>query len=89
MTKHIIFISCILFLTSCGGWSESDKSIFLDKCEKSKFNEEFCNCALENATAKYSTFDDATKNEIAFGELAIECIEKDRIETESPNSDED
>jgi len=82
MSKQILFFGSLLFLTSCGGWSESDRVAFVEKCEKAKFNYEYCECALEKATDKYSTFDAAIENEVEFGELIITCIDMDRIEEE-------
>ena len=82
MSKQIIFFGSVLFLTSCGGWSDTDKSNFLDRCDKAKFNYDYCECVLEKAMKNYTSLDDITENEIEFGELAIECIEKDRVEVQ-------
>ena len=78
----LLFIGSLLFLTSCGGWTEKDKAEFLRTCEKNKLNSEFCECALEKATTKYSDFETAMKDETGIGEAFINCIEKDRIEEE-------
>lgn len=78
--KYIAFIGSLVFLSSCGGWSDTDKANFKEKCEKAKFNLDYCDCALEKVVNKYATFDEMTKspeNEMATGDLFIECIEKD------------
>jgi len=77
-----LFFGSILFLTSCGGWSEEDKAEYLKICEKNKLNTQFCECALEKVSAKYSDFESAMEDEIGVGETFIDCIEKDRIEEE-------
>ncbi len=79
MKKLIIPVS-LLFLASCGGWSDSDIENFQEKCEKAKFNRAYCDCLLDKAMDNYSTFDEMTKDEEAFAETMVSCIEEDREE---------
>lgn len=69
-------------LSSCGGWSESDKKNFLDDCEKSKFSSAYCNCALDKMVSHYSTFSDMVEDEENTAKLLVDCIEEDNKENE-------
>ena len=80
------FIGSLLFLTSCGGWSDKDKAAYLKICKKNKLNNEFCECALEKATAKYSDIETAMNDEVGIGETFLGCIEKDITEEKEPTS---
>lgn len=82
MLKQFIFFGSVLLLTSCGGWTDKEKASFIEKCEKTKFNTEFCDCALENAIQKFDSFDSALESEVEYGKLFIDCIDKDRTEKE-------
>lgn len=78
--KYFAWVSCILLFTSCGGWSNTDKLNFKDKCEKAKYDHAYCDCALEKMINKYESFDDMTsspENEITTGNLLIDCLDKD------------
>ena len=78
--KHLFWVSSILLLTSCGGWSDTDKMNFKDRCEKSKFSLEYCDCALEKAMNKYGSFNEmsqTSEDEISTLDLFIDCLDKD------------
>ena len=80
MLKNLIPIACVIFLSSCGGWSKTDESNFKEACEKVKFNEAYCNCALDKAKAKYDSFEEIKSDEEATAAMLVECIEEDRVE---------
>ena len=83
MLKTLIYsFSMISILSSCGGWSESDKKNFLDDCEKSKFSRSYCDCALNKMTSTYSTFNDMVEDEENSAKLLVGCIEEDRKKEE-------
>lgn len=73
----LLYIGGLIFLTSCGGWSDKNKSEYLKICEKKDFSNEFCKCALEKATSNYSSFVDAMEDEVGSGEIFINCIDKE------------
>ena len=72
--KLVAYIAGLIFLTSCGGWSDKSKAEYLKICEKKDLSNEFCECALEKATANYSDFQSAMNDEIGHGEILINCI---------------
>ncbi len=80
--RVIIFLLVIIGVSSCGSWSKRDKDTFIESCQKTKFNDEFCNCALEKALENYNTFDDMTADEENMAELLLSCIEEDRKKEE-------
>jgi len=82
---RLTFVYTIAFaglLTSCGSWSKYDKDTFIENCQMQKLNDAYCDCALEKAQQKYSTFDEMTADEANMAELLYSCIEKDRGEDE-------
>ena len=82
----LLFIGSLLFLTSCGGWSDKNKAEYLKICEKKELSSEFCECALEKSTANYSDFESAINDEVGMGETFLDCIKKDGVEEEEPTS---
>ena len=81
----LLFIGSLLFLTSCGGWSDKNKEEYLKICKKKAgFSSEFCECALEKATTNYSDFESALKDEVGVGKTFLDCIDKDVDEEEEP-----
>ncbi len=78
----LLLIGTLLFLTSCGGWSQKNKAEYLNICEKKDLSIEFCECALEKATVNYSNFAAAMKDEVGLGKTFLDCIDKDIDEEE-------
>ena len=82
----LLFIGSLLFLTSCGGWSDKNKAEYLKICEKKDLSSEFCECALEKSTANYSDFASAINDEVGMVKIHLDCIDKDATEEEEPTS---
>ena len=82
----LLFIGSLLFLTSCGGWSDKNKAEYLKICEKKELSSEFCECTLEKATANYSNFATAMKDEVGLGKTHLECIDKEFAQEKEPTS---
>ena len=73
----LLYIGGLIFLTSCGGWSDKNKAEYLKICEKKDLSNEFCKCALEKATSNYNSFVDAMNDEIGLGKIYLDCIGKE------------
>jgi hypothetical protein len=82
----LLFIGSLLFLTSCGGWSDKNKAEYLKICEKKDLSNEFCDCALEKSTANYSDFASAMNDEVGLGKILLDCIKKGGVEEEEQTS---
>lgn len=80
----LLFIGSLLFLTSCGGWSDKNKAEYLKICEKNDLSNEFCDCALEKSTANYSDFASAMNDEVGLGKILLDCIGKEVAEEQEP-----
>lgn len=79
MNYKIIYITLLMFtFGACSSWTKQDKDNFIEHCQKTKFNDDFCNCALDKALNKYSSFKDMTSSEKEMAELLFSCIEEDR-----------
>lgn len=78
-----LVLGLVLLLTSCGSWTQRDKDNFIERCQKTKLNDAFCECALDKALDKYSTFKDMSSAEEEMAELLFSCIEEDRKKEES------
>ena len=65
----------LLFTSSCGGWSNKDKEIYLTECKRAKLDSVFCDCSLEKIVEKYNSFEEAMRNEDEFPEILISCKE--------------
>ena len=81
--QFIYLLVIILGFSSCGKWSKQDKDNFIENCQRSKLNDAYCDCALNKAIEKYSTFDAMTKDEENMAEILFSCIEEDREEVET------
>ena len=74
ITTQIIVTSIIFSLTtSCGGWSNKDKEIYLTECKRAKLDSVFCDCILKKIVEKYTNFEEAMRNEEEFPEILISC----------------
>tara|TARA_B110000438_G_C15409229_1_gene476823 strand:+ start:145 stop:414 length:270 start_codon:yes stop_codon:yes gene_type:complete len=73
----LLFIGSLLFLTSCGGWSDKNKAEYLKICEKKDLSSEFCECALEKSTANYSDFASAINDEVGMVKIHLDCMGKE------------
>ncbi|MAW83440.1 MAG: hypothetical protein CL832_03245 [Crocinitomicaceae bacterium] len=60
---------------SCSGWSKKDKEIYLSECKRAKLDTTFCDCSLNKIINKYSSFEEAMRNEEDFPEILISCKE--------------
>lgn len=78
--KIVYLLVIVLGVSSCGQWTKQDKDNFIENCQKSKLNDAYCDCALNKAIDKYSTFDEMTADEENMAEILFSCIEEDRIE---------
>ena len=78
-----LILGLVFTLTSCGSWSQQDKDNFIEDCQKTKLNDAFCDCALEKAVEKYSSFNKMTNSEEEMAELLFSCIEEDRKKDET------
>lgn len=97
MKKSILSLAVImtaaLSISSCGGkekeeekkavWSEGERKIYLESCEKSAANslgaekaKEYCNCTLEKMEAKYPDSKDVSKvTAEEINQMAEECMQ--------------
>ncbi|MBF70283.1 MAG: hypothetical protein CL837_05000 [Crocinitomicaceae bacterium] len=74
ISLQLLTASLLLSLsTSCGGWSKKDKEIYLTECKRAKLDSVFCNCSLEKIVEKYTSFEEAMRNEEEFPEILISC----------------
>ena len=68
---------CIILLTflfsSCSGWSKKDKEVYLTECKRAKLDSIFCDCSLNIIINKYSSFEEAMRNEEDFPEILVSC----------------
>lgn len=80
--KLFSLLVVVLVMSSCGSWSKQDKDTFIEDCQKTKFSDAYCNCALEKALVKYATFDEMTADEDNMAEILLGCIEEDRKKEE-------
>lgn len=65
MKIHYLILSALsLLLASCGGWTDKDKTRFIEACE-AKMDRTYCDCALEKAVNEFSTFEDFTEDQEA------------------------
>ena len=71
-TKLIILLFPLLI--SCNQWSDTDSAKFLKQCEKTKWEKEFCDCAIEKVKTKYSSFSEISNNEKQMAEILLDCI---------------
>ena len=76
--KHILLFTFIVIITSCNQWSDKDTLEFMEQCEKTKWEKEFCNCAIEKVKIQYNSFSEIAKNENHISEILIECIDEDK-----------
>ncbi|MCB9194681.1 MAG: hypothetical protein H6600_07400 [Flavobacteriales bacterium] len=78
MKRLIPFGVAVLFIsmTSCGGWTDKDKTKFIEACE-SKSPRPYCDCILDKAVNQFSTFEEFTADEEAMAEILsdAECLE--------------
>jgi hypothetical protein len=67
-----------LFLTSCGGWTEKEKSQFIESCEVLNLERAYCDCVLEKAMTQYSSMAEINNDEKAMAEILVsaDCLEK-------------
>ena len=60
---------------SCSGWSKKDKEIYLSECKRAKLDTTFCDCSLNIIINKYSSFEEAMRNEEDLPEILFSCKE--------------
>ncbi|MCT4582267.1 MAG: hypothetical protein N4A35_12715 [Flavobacteriales bacterium] len=77
-----LILGLMVLFNSCGSWSKQDRDNFIEHCQKTKLNDAYCDCALEKAVDKYSTFKEMTTSEEEMAELLFSCIEEDRKKEE-------
>lgn len=80
--QFFLVLGLVLVFNSCGSWSQQDKDNFIEDCQKTKLNDAYCDCALEKAVEKYSSFKKMTNAEEEMAELLFSCIEEDRKKEE-------
>jgi hypothetical protein len=72
-----LLLSSVVF-TSCGGWSEKEKSQFIEACEVQNIERAYCDCILEKAIAKFDNMAEINNDEKAMAEIFVsaDCLEK-------------
>ena len=73
MKKYLLIIF-IPLLISCNQWSDADTVKFTEQCEKTKWEKEFCDCAIEKVKTKYSSFAEISNNEKQMAEILLDCM---------------
>ena len=73
--KYWSTILITLLFFSCSGWSKKDKEIYISECKRAKLDTTFCDCSLNKIINKYSSFEEAMRNEEDFPEILISCKE--------------
>ena len=63
-------------LFSCNNWSKSDSSKFLEQCEKTKWEKEFCDCAVEKVKSTYVDFSEISDDEKKMSAILFSCLEE-------------
>jgi len=78
-----VFIASIS-MTSCGGWTEKGEQQFHEECDKMKVERAQCDCMMEKAKVKFSSFDDIKDDQPAMAEIFLseDCLEKAELKTE-------
>lgn len=65
-------------LSSCGGWSSSDKETYMTKCKEGGMDEKLCQCMLDKLVEKYKSPTEANeameKDMDAAMEIAKACL---------------
>lgn len=72
-----LLLSSVVF-TSCGGWTEKEKSQFIEACEVQNLARTYCDCVLDKAISKFSNMADINNDEKAMAEIMVsaDCLEK-------------
>ena len=72
--KNLLLIIVSTFLISCNQWSDNDSAKFLEQCEKTKWEKEFCDCAIEKVKKEYKSFAEISKNEKQMADILLDCM---------------
>ena len=72
-TFSFFFLS--FFIISCSHWTEDDTELFMEQCERSKFEKKYCNCALVKVKSKFNSFNEIAENEEIMVDLLIDCLD--------------
>ena len=70
----LLILTSLLF--SCNNWSKSDTTKFLEQCEKTKWEKEFCDCAVEKVKAAYVDFSEISEDEKKMSAILFSCMEE-------------
>ncbi len=73
--KPIVPFIFILLLSSCNHWSDEDSIKFMEQCEKTKWEKEFCDCAIDKVKLNYNSFAEISEKEGDITTILLECIE--------------
>lgn len=77
MKKQITILLSVISLSmvSCGGWTDKDKTNFIEACE-AKSSRAYCDCALEKMMDKFDSFSDIQNDQQAMAEIlsSDECL---------------
>ena len=71
--KYLCIILLTFLFSSCSGWSKKDKEVYLTECKRAKLDSIFCDCSLNKIINKYSSFEEAIRNEEDFPEILVSC----------------
>ena len=74
--KNLSLILASTLLISCNQWSDDDSAKFLEKCEKTKWEKEFCDCAIEKVKKEYKSFAEISDNEKQMADILLDCMIK-------------
>ena len=73
MNKLVVMFIFSLIISSCNNWKPSDDETYLLECYKSKSDSAFCECTLNQIKVKFSSLEEALKNEEKLPEIFLEC----------------
>ena len=74
--KKLSLLLASTLLISCNQWSDDDSAKFLEQCEKTKWEKEFCDCAIEKVKKEYKSFAEISDNEKQMADILLDCMIK-------------
>ena len=74
--KNLSLLLASTLLISCNLWSDDDSAKFLEQCEKTKWEKEFCDCAIEKVKKEYKSFAEISDNEKQMADILLDCMIK-------------
>ena len=74
--KNLSLLLASTLLISCNQWSDDDSAKFLEQCEKTKWEKEFCDCAIEIVKKEYKSFAEISDIEKQMADILLDCMIK-------------